>query len=52
MEVRRLMARVFTILIPTQVSEAVQNHQIVSRMNREKMHQGTEGVKLMMFLHY
>ncbi|MPC38554.1 hypothetical protein E2C01_032063 [Portunus trituberculatus] len=41
MEVRRLMVRVFTILIPTQVSEAIQNHQIVARVNMETRH-GTE----------
>ncbi|MPC24794.1 hypothetical protein E2C01_017888 [Portunus trituberculatus] len=44
MEVRRLMAKVFTILIPTKVSEAVQNHLIVSRINMKTRH-GTEEVK-------
>ena len=33
---------VFTVLIPTQVSVAVQNCLIVSQI---KMHHGTEGVK-------
>ncbi|MPC46955.1 hypothetical protein E2C01_040687 [Portunus trituberculatus] len=44
MEVRRLMARVFTISILTQVSEAIYNPQIISRMNMKTRH-GTEGVK-------
>ena len=35
--------RVFTILIPTLVSEAVQNPQTVSRVNM-KTHHGTEEV--------
>ena len=33
MEVRRLMVKVFTVLIPTQVYEAVKNHQVVRRIN-------------------
>ncbi|MPC36744.1 hypothetical protein E2C01_030212 [Portunus trituberculatus] len=35
MKVRRLIATFFTILIPTYVSEAVKNTQIVSRMTYE-----------------
>ena len=42
MEVKRLMARVFTIVIPTQVSAALQNHQIVRRIDM-KMRPITEG---------
>ena len=32
MDVRRLMARVCLILIPTRVSEAEQNHQIIRKI--------------------
>ena len=44
MEVRRLMARICTILIPTWVSEAVWNWQIISRVNM-KMCPSAERVK-------
>ena len=44
MDFRRLMARVCTILIPTCVSEAVQNRQI-ARINT-KMRPSAEGVKV------
>ena len=44
MEVRRLMARVYTILIPTRVSEAVENCQIVCRIDI-KTHPSTSEVK-------
>ena len=37
MEDRRLMARVCTILIPTRVSEAVWNRQIISRANTKTL---------------
>ena len=44
MEIRRIVARVFTVLIPTHVSEAAKNCPIVTRMNMKTSH-GTEGVK-------
>ena len=44
MEVRRLMARVFTILIPAQVSGAAYNRKIQRRIDI-KMQHSTEGVK-------
>ena len=44
MEVRRLIARVCTISIPTKVSEAVENRQMISRINI-KMRPSTEGIR-------
>ena len=44
MKVRRFMARVFTILIYTLISEVVINHQIARGINMRKCH-GTEGVQ-------
>ena len=41
MEVRRLMARVFTILIPTWVSKAVKK-TTNNKENRYKIHPNTE----------
>ena len=48
MEIRRLIARVLTISIPTQFFEALQNHPRVSRKKekKKKMRHSTEGVKL------
>ena len=45
MEVTRFMGRVCIILIPTCVSEAAENRQIINRINM-KMRPSTEGVKL------
>ena len=43
MEVRRLMARVFTTVILTHVSESLKSRQIISRIDMKTCH-GTEGV--------
>ena len=51
MEMRRLIARVFTILTPTQVSEALLNRQILNRIDM-KMPTITEGIKSLDNVHY
>ena len=45
MDVKRLMARVCTLLIPTQASKAEQNQQIINRISI-KMLSSTEGVNI------
>ena len=46
MEVRRLMARVCTISIPTGASKGVQNGEMIGRIDVVKMRFNTEGANI------
>ena len=45
MELKRLTAGVFTVLVTGQGSEALKNHTIVVRINGRKVHHCIEEVK-------